>query len=188
MTPRLVACAIALSVPAWAQSPVCPEQKLASPNGPGVRVSADCTREEGTFSNGRLWGQGKFTRNGIVYEGRFIDGQLNGPGRITYPAPDQRWHEGLFHNGYPEGPGRALDAHGVIRNGLFHQGVLTGGALLIFPNGGRMLGEYRSTGGIGMHLAIFPDGTQEVGAAKALWAKVFWSKPAASAAATKPGK
>lgn len=87
----LVVAAWCASQGACGQEPVCAEQKLASPDGPGVRVGKDCMREEGTFHHGELWGPGKVTgRDGTAYEGEFINGRLFGYGKMTRKPPDMQ--------------------------------------------------------------------------------------------------
>lgn len=169
---------------AHAQDP-CPEQKLALPDGPGVRVSKDCLREEGTFRRGALWGQGKVTApSGIVSEGQFIDGRLFGRGKVT--RPDKRWHEGWFHNGEASGPGTYRDEWGIVWNGIFHKGYLHGVGVLTFPSGGQLMGEFRDTiGGLGPMTAIYPDGKEESGEYRDLRQKLLYFKPAAGVPAKK---
>src|SRR5689334_9853197 len=75
----------------------CAEQRLASPNGPGVIVRRDCTRFEGTFRDGLLQGKGKITRRENVEEGDFIRGRLWGTGKITWS--NGRSVEGDFVDG-----------------------------------------------------------------------------------------
>lgn len=159
----------------------CPEQKLASPDGPGVRVGKDCRREEGTFRRGALWGQGKVTSpNGMVSEGQFIAGRLFGRGKVT--RPDKRWHEGWFHDGEALGPGTYRDEWGILWNGLFHRGYLHGVGVLTFPNGGQLMGEFRDTiGGLGPMIAIYPDGKEESGEYSDLRQKLLAFKPAPGA-------
>lgn len=144
----------------------CTVQPLASPNGPGVRVDADCMRAEGTFFQGELWGKGKFTDPymGAVYEGDFVEGRLHGYGRVAYTEErGGNWHEGYFWHGEAYGPGRNRGNGGVLANGFFHAGRLEGAGVLTFENGVQLLGEYRAGVGVGTMLALLPDGKQETG-------------------------
>jgi hypothetical protein len=155
----------------------CAEQKLAAPDGPGVKVTKDCIREEGTFRGGRLWGKAKVTQqDGTVHEGEFIDGRLWGYGKMTRGAPFKGWHEGLYHNGVPTGAGRSGDEHGIVANGFFY-GTLYGAAVLTYPNGGKLKGEFRPNGGVGDFVATFPDGSTQTGPYKEMYSKVYNYRP-----------
>ncbi len=180
----LLAATVCAATSALAQD-ACPEQKLASPDGPGVRVGKDCLREEGSFRGRALWGQGKVTApSGIVSEGQFLNGRLFGPGKVT--RPDKRWHEGWFHDGGASGPGTYRDEWGILWNGMFYKGYLHGVGVLTFPNGGQLMGEFRSTiGGLGPMTAIYPDGKEETGEYRDLRQKLLYFKPAAGAPAKK---
>jgi len=199
MKRRCSACVLALAALAGtvgvrAQDPKCPEQKLASPDGPGVMVKGDCTREEGMFRNGRLWGQGKVTASdGTVYEGEFIEGQLWGQGKTTRAAPQKSWHEGQYYNGVPTGVGRRGDEYGVVYNGYFYQGAPYGIGIATFPHGGKLIGEFRpGLGGVGEFVAVLPDGSEHTGSYGPMYGKLSLFQPqeapAAQSAGTPPAK
>jgi hypothetical protein len=176
-----------------AQDAKCPEQNPKPPDGPGIRVAADCTREEGTFRRGRLWGRGKVTTgDGTVYEGDFIEGRLWGQGKVTRAAPDLRWHEGQYYNGIATGPGRRRDETGAIYNGFFHNGAPYGVGVLTFAHGGQLIGEFRpGLGGVGEFVAMLPDGSEHTGAYRPMYGKLSMYRPAeapAAQAATPPAK
>lgn len=167
-----------------AQQP-CPELRLSSPNGPGVIQRTDCSRtegnfrdgrlqgrgkvtrpnsvEEGDFSRGRLWGQGKITwSDGRMIEGDFVDGRLSGTGRAVYSAAGDQWHEGLFFNGSPSGPGRRRDARGEISEGLFDSnGNLQGRGIRTYPDGSKLYSQFRDGVPVGEGVLVRADGTEQ---------------------------
>jgi len=174
--------ALTLHLPVAAQE--CPEQRLSSPNGPGVMVNRYCRRtegqfrdgllqgkgkvtypnnriEEGDFSRGRLWGNGKITFNdNRTAEGQFVDGRMSGQGRITWP--DGRFHEGMFHNGSPAGPGRFRNAKGDISEGMFDSGGnLSGRGIRTLADGSKIYGEFRENFPFGEVTLVKADGTEE---------------------------
>jgi hypothetical protein len=158
--------ALIFVIPTAAAPADCPKQELAKPEGPGVRVSEHCAREEGTFFQGALWGKGKFTDHmGTVSEGDFQWGSLNGYGHVTKPGTNGRYneHRGYFQNGDMYGPGSYRYQDGVVATGYFHERSLTGFGVLTYPNGVRMMGEFRGDEGIGEMLVVYPDGTKQKG-------------------------
>lgn len=170
--------------PAVAQQE-CPELRLSSPNGPGVIQRRDCTRvegtfrdgrlqgpgkviwensvEEGEFSRGRLWGRGKITwREGRVTEGDFVDGRLSGTGRVVFNAAGDQWHEGMFFNGSPSGPGRKRDARGELSEGMFDSsGNLQGRGIRTFPDGSKLYSQFRDGVPVGEGILVKADGSEE---------------------------
>lgn len=175
-------CALTVPLPVAAQE--CPEQRLSSPNGPGVMVNRYCRRtegqfrdsllqgkgkitypgdriEEGDFSRGRLWGNGKITFNDSrVAEGQFVDGRLSGQGKITWP--DGRFHEGMFHNGSPTGPGRFRNAKGEVSEGMFDSGgKLVGRGIRTSADGTKIYGEFRENFPFGEVALVKADGSEE---------------------------
>jgi hypothetical protein len=175
-------CALTVSLPAAAQE--CPEQRLSSPNGPGVMVNRYCRRtegqfrdgllqgkgkitqpnnrtEEGDFSRGRLWGNGKITfDDSRVAEGQFVDGRLSGLGKLTWP--NGRLHEGMFHNGSPDGPGRYRNAIGETYEGMFDSGGdLVGRGIRTSADGTKIYGEFRRNYPFGEVTLVKADGSEE---------------------------
>lgn len=173
-----------LWLPVQAQAERCEEQKLASPDGPGVIVRSDCRRIEGEFRNGLLSGRGKVTHadgqieegdfrrgrlwgigriayaDGRVAEGDFVDGMMNGQGKLTWP--DGRVHEGLFFNGSPGGPGRYRNARGEVWAGMFSgSGNLDGRGMHVLRDGTTIIGEFRVDRPVGDVTIEKPDGTKE---------------------------
>lgn len=108
-------------------------------NGPGVYVDYECTRYEGTFQNGYLFGQGKAAfADGRRYEGQFYSSRSVGRGVLT--LPDGTVDEGKFQRG----------------------GKLHGWGTRRLPDGATLVGEFREGEPFGALLKVKPDGTQEV--------------------------
>jgi hypothetical protein len=56
-------------------------------HGQGVEFKADGSESaSGQWRAGKLHGQGATARDGIRYEGNFVEGQMSGLGRFTWPA------------------------------------------------------------------------------------------------------
>ncbi|PCJ15948.1 MAG: hypothetical protein COB02_17430 [Candidatus Cloacimonadota bacterium] len=78
----------------------------------------------GDLQNGKLHGQGKNYKDGImlVYSGQFINGQENGFG-IAYRVDGSKWYEGPWKNGQPHGIGKDFNTKNeVIYEGRFIHG------------------------------------------------------------------
>ena len=162
---KLVAGLIAI-IPPSAMAAHCPKEEPAAADGPGVRVSELCAREEGTFFQGALWGKGKYTDHmGAVSDGDFQWGSLNGYGHVVTPGTDGRYneHRGYFENGEMSGPGSYRYQDGVVATGYFRGRNLNGFGVLTYPNGVRMMGEFRGDEGVGEMLVVYPDGTKQKG-------------------------
>lgn len=158
--------ALILVIPSIASPANCEKKELEKPDGPGLRVSEHCAREEGTFFQGALWGKGKFTDHmGMVSEGQFQWGELNGFGHVVKPGTDGRYneHTGYFEHGDMSGPGSYRYQDGVVATGYFFERNLTGFGVLTYPNGVRMMGEFRGDEGVGEMLVVYPDGTKQKG-------------------------
>jgi len=154
----VIAAAIALPTCVLGQS--CPQQRLKSPNGPGVMVDVACNRYEGEFLNGRLHGRGKITRhNGDTEDGIFQNGYLSGAGVLS--RPDGVRQEGIFVNGSLRS-GRYRDEHGVISEGVFpYARQIRGFGIRTWPDGTKLVGEFRNGRPAGPMHVEWPDGTVE---------------------------
>lgn len=206
---RHAALACAFAYPVAAPGQQCQEQRLASPNGPGVTVTTSCVRhegvfrdrllhgkgkityrdnwtEEGDFIRGRLWGAGRIQySDGRTAEGDFVDGRMSGQGKLTWP--DGRVHEGMFHNGSPAGPGRFLGAKGEISEGMFDsRGNLDGRGIRTLADGTKLFGEFRDNRPVGEVLVVKPDGAENKQAYTIYGQPVQQAGPAAAQPATQP--
>lgn len=166
-THRLAAAAavLGLAFAHAASAAPCAKQE-PPPNGPGVRITENCYREEGNFVDGLLSGKGKFTGyQGAVTEGQFRDGRLNGFGTVTKPATNGRFnlHRGYFEEGDPYGPGMYKYQDDVVANGMFFRGHLEGFGVMRYPNGAKMMGYFHEDEGYGTMLVVYPDGTTQTG-------------------------
>ena len=152
-------------------------------DGEGVGVTADCTRTEGTFVEGRLHGKGrKAYASGELLEGQFYNGYLYGPGVRVYH--DGRRFDASFTGGRPMGQGKLTMPDGTVYEGRFWGPMLLGWGVRRSPNGEILAGDWREASGgemkpFGTMLRVRPDGTREKIEAAAL--DSFGATPAAPA-------
>ena len=82
----------------------------------------DGTSYEGTFTNGKITGQGtKYLSNG-VYQGAFVDGFREGYG--VYKFESGNTYEGYWKNGKQNGQGTLYYSNGSKDFGTWKDGVL----------------------------------------------------------------
>ena len=80
---------------------------------------------EGEFKNGLRHGQGKYTMpDGFIYEGTWLDDQIQGAGVARYPTG--QIYEGQFKQGVPHGKGTMTFADGTIYDGSWLNGKMEG--------------------------------------------------------------
>jgi len=134
-------------------------------DGEGVGVTADCTRTEGTFVEGRLHGKGrKSYASGELLEGQFFNGYLYGPGVRVYH--DGRRFDSEFSGGRPMGQGKLTMPDGTTYTGRFWGPMLLGWGVRRSPSGEILAGDWREAPGgemkpFGTMLRVRPDGTKE---------------------------
>jgi hypothetical protein len=130
-------------------------------NGKGVKIDARCNRSEGTFRNGQLTGPGKITfGDGRVAEGEFHEDRLYGTATLTWP--DGRRFEGMTHANRTSGPGKYIDAGGSEYEGTFTTGAkLIGFGTRKSPDGSVLVGEFRDGEPFGNMMLVKADGTRE---------------------------
>ena len=94
-------------------------------DGPGIYRLNDGYVYEGNFVNGRLEGEGRI-KNGVnvVYEGALRNGVYHGEGVLYYD--DGRVYSGSFVNGKREGRGALTTPYGDYYIGEFKNDCLTG--------------------------------------------------------------
>ena len=86
----------------------------------------------GFFKNEFAHGYGSYCfQNGIVFEGSFVNGLLQGKGSLTSPMHDYLYI-GNFHHGSAIGPGRLSHTNGSVYVGDFNHNVQ---ARLPIPHG-----------------------------------------------------
>jgi hypothetical protein len=161
------------------QTSRCPFQDRPK-HGKGVYVRYDCTRFEGTFDGGELFGPGRATfADGRVMEGNFQFSRLVGKGVATWP--DGRRYEGYFFNGRSNGPGVYTTSDGTVFEGKFLPGAkLQGWGTRRSLDGSTLIGEFREGEPFGDMLLVKPDGSRTV----VVFA--YGGKPPGPAAAQKP--
>jgi hypothetical protein len=97
--------------------------------GRGRYAGADGTRYEGEFTKWRFHGQGRYSAGGTTYEGTFVDGVLNGPGKSTGPLGT---YEGQFHRWQFHGTGVLRLPNGDVYRGGFENGLYAGEGTLTY--------------------------------------------------------
>jgi len=92
------------------------------PNGHGTMTFADGSVYVGEFRQGRATGLGKYCgASGEVIEGQFVNGVLEGPGRVEH---DGMQEVGTFRQGLLEGEGMKLFKDKYLHEGNFSKGEL----------------------------------------------------------------
>lgn len=111
--------------------------------GRGKFIS-DNMRAEGNFINGKLNGQGKMTKMGEIYqevcEGTFKNGLLNGQGMRDNTLSGKA--TGTFKNGLLNGQGKIVEYGGTVREGEFKDDLLQGRGTVTHSNGSMETGEF----------------------------------------------
>lgn len=111
-------------------------------HGYGVaKHSAGKESYQGTFSRGLPHGQGKFTMAGDIIIGRFVNGKLNGKGKITFSNGDS--YMGGFHSDSKHGYGvyRSNKGKNAFK-GNYRYGKRHGKGQLIFDDGEVITGNW----------------------------------------------
>jgi hypothetical protein len=154
----LVVVLLAFAPPGAAQS--CTFQAPPA-RGQGVAVLTDCTRREGTFLGGVMFGEGKITYgDGRVLQGKFAWNELLGEGIATWP--DGRRYEGNFCRSRSMGRGTYTHADGTVDEGMFEPGAkLHGFGARRLPDGSVLIGEFRWGKPFGAVLLVKADGSRE---------------------------
>jgi hypothetical protein len=107
----------------------------------GKYISADGIIYEGYFVDNELNGDGKITfDNGSIWEGQFVDGNLNGEGKKTF-ASGNVW-EGQFVDDKLNGEGKITFSNGSIWGGRFIDGNLNGEGKKTFSSGSVWEGQF----------------------------------------------
>lgn len=97
----------------------------------------------GTWEYGRMVGKGTgkhIYKNGITYEGEFLNGKPHGKGKITYTSGSV--YEGDFVENKCHGTGTIRYADGHTYTGEWKEGQITGTGKLVYKNGDTYEGEF----------------------------------------------
>ena len=112
-------------------------------NGSGVRVLKDGSVYEGTWVDGVMEGNGKYTnRNGTIHECLFVAGRINGHGRIMYK--NGVLFEGEFHNGAGRKFGKVTGTEGNTYEGFMERGMYHGQGTYTYKSGANYEGEWKN--------------------------------------------
>jgi hypothetical protein len=108
----------------------------------GTVTHPDGRRWEGEFKDDDLHGTGKMTAvNGVISEGQFRDGRLQGHGTRSWP--DGARYVGEFCNDERHGQGTVTHPSGTVEEGEWRNGLLNGNGSSRFAEGGGFEGTYR---------------------------------------------
>jgi len=111
-------------------------------DGYGILIWRNGDIYEGQFLEGIINGTGKITSRSYIYIGGFKDGLFEGEGKITYTNGGS--YEGLFKNGLYHGYGTNVDQIGNIYIGNFEYGIRTGEGSVQLISGDSFFGEYEN--------------------------------------------
>lgn len=117
------------------------------PHGFGKFVFVTATKDnngiyEGDNENGRPHGIGtRYFRNGCKYEGKFVDGMMDGVG-ILKDKKDRVFYEGEFKEGLRHGKGRFNTKSGIVYEGMWVKGKREGHGRETNKRGTKYIGMY----------------------------------------------
>ncbi|MDF3935259.1 C13 family peptidase [Pseudomonas citronellolis] len=148
MRPHLSALALTLLLAACDQGPAQPPADLVLPDG---------ARYHGALRDGRLHGEGRLDYgNGAWYQGRFANGQFDGPGE--WHGADGSHYQGAFRAGLYHGQGQLDDGQGNEYIGDFANGQLRGAGTFSDADGDRYEGAFENTEFSGQGRFVNADG------------------------------
>lgn len=91
---------------------------------------------EGESKDGMPHGQGTYTIDGAVwYTGAFVEGRMEGKGKMTDPWDAHSYYEGVFAGNVPEGQGRMVYSDGSNYTGGYVNGKRQGAGQIHFADG-----------------------------------------------------
>lgn len=135
--------------------------KKGRPSDVGVMVWPSGVLHEGRFSVGQAWGHGRrITVEGIIYEGDWDDGLLEGQGRIESST---MLYIGSVSKNLPHGIGTERWQNGDIFEGEFFEGKKNGKGKFTWQNGSRYEGMVENNTIHGMGTYIWQDGRIYIG-------------------------
>lgn len=77
----------------------------------------------GTFKDGKKHGRGRYEfKNGIIYEGEYVDGLKQGQGKL-YNPDSSLLYEGHFDKNLPNGMGASVNGKGRKVESEFFEGL-----------------------------------------------------------------
>jgi hypothetical protein len=101
---------------------------------PAYDPSSIVAKFRGTMKGGRADGRGIYSdRSGLVYDGEWKDGVMEGYGSLRLPNADE--YLGRFRDGKANGIGHYIDVRGEIYDGTFVDGLRDGRGVTQLPNG-----------------------------------------------------
>ena len=92
-------------------------------------------------------------------EFRYIDGEINGPAKLT--RPDGSYENLEYVNGARQGAAEEVTADGSKEQRIYVNGILQGPAVLHGANGDRLEFSYKDGGKFGAMTYFFRDGSIE---------------------------
>lgn len=97
---------------------------------------------EGTFVNDEINGYGRFTyySTADIFEGQIVSGKKTGHGKYIFR--DETVYEGNYENDLPNGHGKISYYDGTVYEGNFVDGTRQGYGVIVFEIGDRYEGEF----------------------------------------------
>ncbi|MFM9330166.1 stalk domain-containing protein [Paenibacillus mesotrionivorans] len=91
---------------------------------------------EGESKEGLPHGRGKYMIDGGVwYEGTFVEGRMEGHGKMTDPYDAHSYYDGAFADNVPEGQGKMVYNDGTYYSGSYTGGKRQGAGKIYFADG-----------------------------------------------------
>lgn len=116
----------------------------------------------GQYQNGMRHGYGvQISKNGIIYEGMWIEDVCNLYGRLIHP--DGTIYEGEIKNGQAHGKGKSLAPNGSSYEGRWIEGMMDGYGVEFLSDGSKYFGDFSNNLKEGKGYLIFSDGSDYQG-------------------------
>jgi hypothetical protein len=129
------------------------------PDGFGFKIYPNGAIFEGFFVEGQINGFGRgVTPKGEVYQGRFEFDAMNGEGLFQWP--DGRMYFGNFSGGRKNGSGVFMWPNGQIYEGEFKGDDCNGAGVLYYPDGKKFDGLWRDGKKHGKGSYVWPNGAR----------------------------
>lgn len=134
---------------------------LGKREGYGRIIKANMNVYEGDFVNGEMNGEGNCIENGIRYKGMFKNGLKSGVGREEWP--DKSVYFGEFLKNLKHGHGKFEWGNENKFEGQFVKGDISGTGVFLWKNGKRYQGQWKKNKMHGFGQFTWPNGKKYIG-------------------------